>query len=205
MALSQEIIVRVLFAARSRLSAAAWLVVRDAQAAEDIFQNVSVKALTKGVPFEHEAQLLSWAHVTVRHEAIDWLRRQRTGLVPLEVDVLELLEAEWAAEPTSGPSYLDSGYRVLDDRVRWFDTLGAKGRATLSAGRLNLYVQGAWRGLVADSLPEQVLNEMVKVGFPIRKSPDQSLLTTPRRLSQRATSFFACTCQGIHQMLLPHA
>ena len=47
--------------------------------------------------------------------------------------------------------------------------------------------------------------EMVKVGFPIRKSPDQSLLTTPRRLSQRATSFIACMCQGIHQMLLPHA
>src|SRR5690606_32275838 len=46
---------------------------------------------------------------------------------------------------------------------------------------------------------------MVKVGFPIRKSSDQSLLTTPRRLSQRATSFVACTCQGIHQMLLPHA
>jgi len=49
------------------------------------------------------------------------------------------------------------------------------------------------------------MKEMVKVGFPIRKSPDQSLLTTPRRLSQRATSFIACTCQGIHQMLLPHA
>ena len=51
----------------------------------------------------------------------------------------------------------------------------------------------------------QPSEEMVKVGFPIRKSPDQSLLTTPRRLSQRATSFIACTCQGIHQMLLPHA
>ncbi len=47
--------------------------------------------------------------------------------------------------------------------------------------------------------------EMVKVGFPIRKSPDQRLLTSPRRLSQRATSFIACMCQGIHQMLLPHA
>ena len=55
------------------------------------------------------------------------------------------------------------------------------------------------------SLRERRVKEMVKVGFPIRKSPDQSLLTTPRRLSQRATSFFACTCQGIHQMLLPHA
>ena len=54
-------------------------------------------------------------------------------------------------------------------------------------------------------LPKGKRREMVKVGFPIRKSSDQSLLTTPRRLSQRATSFFACTCQGIHQMLLPHA
>ena len=36
------------------------------------------------------------------------------------------------------------------------------------------------------------------VGFPIRKSPDQSLLAAPRGLSQLATSFFACFCQGIH-------
>ena len=38
-----------------------------------------------------------------------------------------------------------------------------------------------------------------KVGCPIRKSTDQSLLTAPRGLSQRATSFIACICQGIHQ------
>jgi hypothetical protein len=35
-------------------------------------------------------------------------------------------------------------------------------------------------------------------GFPIRRSPDQSLLAAPRGLSQLATSFFACFCQGIH-------
>src|ERR1019366_5113328 len=35
-------------------------------------------------------------------------------------------------------------------------------------------------------------------GFPIRKSPDQSLLAAPRGLSQLATSFIACFCQGIH-------
>ena len=38
------------------------------------------------------------------------------------------------------------------------------------------------------------------VGFPIRKSADQSLLATPHGLSQRATSFIASWCQGIHQM-----
>ena len=41
-------------------------------------------------------------------------------------------------------------------------------------------------------------------GFPIRKSADQSLLTAPHGLSQRATSFIASRCQGIHQMPLLH-
>ncbi len=39
------------------------------------------------------------------------------------------------------------------------------------------------------------------LGFPIRKSADQSLLTAPRSLSQRVTSFIASLYQGIHQML----
>jgi len=36
------------------------------------------------------------------------------------------------------------------------------------------------------------------VGFPIRKSPGQSLLAALRGLSQLATSFIAIVCQGIH-------
>ena len=42
------------------------------------------------------------------------------------------------------------------------------------------------------------------VGFPIRKSTDQSLFAAPRSLSQRTTSFIACVRQGIHQMPLGH-
>src|SRR5580704_4018050 len=38
------------------------------------------------------------------------------------------------------------------------------------------------------------------VGCPIRKSRDQRLLASPPGLSQRATSFIASQCQGIHQM-----
>ena len=38
-------------------------------------------------------------------------------------------------------------------------------------------------------------------GFPIRTSADHRALAPPRSLSQRATSFIACACQGIHQML----
>ena len=43
-----------------------------------------------------------------------------------------------------------------------------------------------------------------RVGFPIRKSTDQSLFAAPRGLSQRTTSFIASCRQGIHQMLLRH-
>ena len=39
-------------------------------------------------------------------------------------------------------------------------------------------------------------------GFPIRKSADQRSLSSPRGLSQSATSFFASRHRGIHQMPL---
>ncbi len=42
------------------------------------------------------------------------------------------------------------------------------------------------------------------MGFPIRRSSDQSVFAAPRRLSQRITSFIACACQGIHQLPLRH-
>jgi hypothetical protein len=43
-----------------------------------------------------------------------------------------------------------------------------------------------------------------KVGFPIRKSMDQSLFAAPHSLSQRSTSFIASHCQGIHRIPLRH-
>ena len=41
--------------------------------------------------------------------------------------------------------------------------------------------------------------EDCQVGFPIRKSSDQSLFAAPQGLSQRTTSFIASDRQGIHQ------
>ena len=40
----------------------------------------------------------------------------------------------------------------------------------------------------------------IGVGCPIRTSTDQRLLAAPRGFSQRATSFIASWCQGIHRM-----
>ena len=43
------------------------------------------------------------------------------------------------------------------------------------------------------------VEDRLKVGFPIRRSPDQRVLAPPRSLSQRATSFIASQRQGIRQ------
>ena len=42
------------------------------------------------------------------------------------------------------------------------------------------------------------------MGFPIRKSSDQSSFAAPQGLSQRTTSFIASQRQGIHRMPLRH-
>lgn len=95
MTLSEQAVLQALMQARIRVSAAAWLIVRDTHAAEDIFQNVAVKALTRDLSFESESALLSWAFITARHEGIDWLRRHRRETSCLDTEIMELLEREW--------------------------------------------------------------------------------------------------------------
>ena len=98
MVISEQEILRTLMKSRDRIAAAAWVVVRDAHAAEDIFQNVALKALVKEVSFEAEGAVLSWAFITARREGIDWLRRHRKESTGLDPEILELLEQEWLSE-----------------------------------------------------------------------------------------------------------
>ena len=68
MTISEQDILGMLMKSRDRIAAAAWVVVRDAHAAEDIFQNVALKALTKEVNFGSEGVVLSWAFISARRE-----------------------------------------------------------------------------------------------------------------------------------------
>ena len=68
----------------------------------------------------------------------------------------------------------------------------------LSSGYLDVSV----RQVRLTTLYIQVAISLKGMGFPIRRSSDQSLLATPRSFSQHATSFIASIRQGIHQMPL---
>ena len=50
---------------------------------------------------------------------------------------------------------------------------------------------------------DSVRNDPRGPGCPIRRSADQRVLAPPHGFSQRATSFIASQCQGIHRMPLP--
>ena len=70
------------------------------------------------------------------------------------------------------------GFFLLLEVLRWFTSL---------------------RSLVPTYVFSRTYHGFAMVGFPIRKSPDQRLCAAPRSLSQLATSFIACFCQGIHR------
>ena len=57
-----------------------------------------------------------------------------------------------------GPSYIESGYAVVQDRIKMGDTFGAKGKVTLKKGIFQGYAQGAYQGLVADGGVDSVIN-----------------------------------------------
>jgi RNA polymerase sigma-70 factor (ECF subfamily) len=102
MPLDHAQILRALMPWRTRLSAAAWIVTRDAHAAEDIFQAVAVKAISTDVVFEAEAALVSWAFIAMRHAAIDWQRRRSREEVGIEAGLLDRVDAEWIERGPEG-------------------------------------------------------------------------------------------------------
>ena len=95
MPLSEKEILRFLMQSRERISAAAWLVVKDAHVAEDIFQNTVLKAVTKDVSFEAEAALFSWAFITARRDSLNWCRKHERESVGIDEDILTLIHQDW--------------------------------------------------------------------------------------------------------------
>ena len=95
MPLSEKEILRFLMQSRERISAAAWLVVKDAHVAEDIFQNTVLKAVTKDVNFDAEAALFSWAFITARRDSLNWFRKHRRESVGIDEDILTLIHQDW--------------------------------------------------------------------------------------------------------------
>jgi RNA polymerase sigma-70 factor (ECF subfamily) len=93
--LTSETIAAVLLAERLPLTAYIAAVTRDFHRAEDIFQEVCVKAIGLASEFASETHALRWARVAGRNRAFDILRRDQRHPHNLGDELLETLAEEW--------------------------------------------------------------------------------------------------------------
>lgn len=82
---------------RERLSLVAFLasVTRNFHLAEDVFQDVCVKAIGMEPGFESTTHLLNWARLTGRNRSIDLLRVRDGKLEGLSEEIFESLASVW--------------------------------------------------------------------------------------------------------------
>jgi hypothetical protein len=133
-----------------------------------------------GIDFESNSFSPTW----LSHSMAPLSRglRLMTGLVTLLLPTLQPLchpkvIQVWANSDFARHYFRNRGFFLFLQVLRWFTSLGSL--------EPNYVFIRSYEGFAL-------------VGFPIRKSPDQCLLAAPRGLSQLATSFIACFCQGIH-------
>jgi beta-galactosidase len=72
-----------------------------------------------------------------------------------------------SVKSATGISYLNSGQHVVEDEIRPVDTLGAKVKVVADWSAVKAYVQGTYKGLVADGGPDEMPNF---TGWSVRES-----------------------------------
>lgn len=99
--LSGEDIAAALLGHRLPLTAYIASVTRDFHLAEDIFQEVCVKAVGRAEEFESARHALNWARVAGRNRAVDALRARDGRYEGLSEELLSTLAEEWPGAESS--------------------------------------------------------------------------------------------------------
>jgi RNA polymerase sigma-70 factor (ECF subfamily) len=88
-------IAAILLAERLPLTAFIASVTRDFHLAEDVFQEVCVKAVGRAAEFESVAHVMNWARLAGKNRGIDILRSRDGRYVGLSDEMLAVLADEW--------------------------------------------------------------------------------------------------------------
>lgn len=111
--LPPETLAATLLAERLPLTAFYASVTRDFHLAEDVFQEVCVKAVARAQSFETTAHLMNWARMAGKNRAIDILRARDGRYVGLSDETLALLAEDWPH-----PSKADAMQEALEHCIQ---------------------------------------------------------------------------------------
>lgn len=118
---NQEKTIVLLLAHRAMLLGYITSIVRDAHLAEDVFQDVSLVVLKKGVALQDEQAFPAWARQIARLEALTALRKRKQAPQLLDQTVLEMLDQHWRAsdrEPSAARQALSECVQRLSPPAR---------------------------------------------------------------------------------------
>jgi RNA polymerase sigma-70 factor (ECF subfamily) len=146
MGLERDAVVRLLLRERAKILAYIYSILRDAQAAEDVFQDVSVLAIDRCAEIEGERHFLGWVRNAARFKALKAHRDRRGRNLELDDEVLDLLEGAWQR-------FDDNPARDMVEALR-----GCLDRLTPRARRLveMKYVDGLDGAVMAERLGQKV-------------------------------------------------
>jgi RNA polymerase sigma-70 factor, ECF subfamily len=127
---------------RERLALVGFIssVTRDFHTAEDIFQDVCVKAVARAGEYESPLHLMNWARLMGRRRGIDVLRARDGKIVGLSEEMLAALEPVWPQGDDAGSPALEALRKCLERltpnnqeivRLRYFE--GRAGAAVAEA------------------------------------------------------------------------
>lgn len=154
--LDREEIAETLLRGRLSLIAFYGVITHDHHAAEDVYQDVCVKAFAGKMDLEFESidKLLSWARVTGRNRAIDLVKARDGRYVGLSPQLLDVLAASWKGRtdhPNLGRSALKECLERLTARsreivrLRYFDGLRSGDVARAMAVDVNTFYRALTR------------------------------------------------------------
>lgn len=127
MSLDEATIIQTLMAERAKLLAYIWSIVHDSHLVEDIFQDVSLLAVSKRMELRDKKALATWLRSSARLMSIAALRRRGRSPLLFREEVLDKLDTMWMnSDAASAGDTLDLLHRCtaeLSVRSREFVTL----------------------------------------------------------------------------------
>lgn len=163
--MNQQQIVHNLLQQRVQLTGYIWAIVRDAHRADDVFQELCLKAMAKADEINDPPHLLAWSRTVARGLALDLIRKSDRRRLVLDERVLDMLEAEWDehAQPISAEmsEALEHCVSQLSERVQqMIHAQYTEGLATSQvAQKVGMSVAAVYKALARS---HQFLNECMK-------------------------------------------